>query len=582
MLKQALKLFFQKNNFIFIILILFGVIVRFLWLDRIPVGITHDDADVVLSAKSLWVSGRDISGTSFPSTLFFNKTPGKISALPSVLLSPILGPLPLNLFSIHFVYTLINLLTIIFIAGISYNFFKDIKFSLAIVLAGLFNPWFFVYSRYPTEAPFALLFTVIGIYLLFKEKARGVFLSTLFFILSFYSYFGAKVAIPLVFPLLLLIRYFSKGYDLLNLKSYILSFLFFVLVVGGYFFVVLRSPESTFSQRAVGEFIFSDMSQYQSQVNETRRASIDFPFKNLFFNKYILVSKEITQKYFGWLSPDYLFLSGDSVSVYRFGEHGLFYFIDILLVAIGISYFVIQRVKKPRIYIYILITLILIAPLGSSISRVGNSYFFRSFLLIPVAITLIAGGLYFISIKLSPMFTNLVLVAYLIFFLNFLVFYFFRYPVKQQDNQFLEGRVLSSYIQRSVSKGVRAIVHTQDQLSTYHLYLFYGGFKNQQLLPFTSQFFDIKTTDTYMTNNCDSKDNGVVKIFETKLNCPKIEDDYVIIQNQKDAGAQYLIYNDKVCGGMILETYRRVHNVSDYAIETMTDKEFCNRWIFKE
>lgn len=579
MLKQVLRQFFQKNNFVLVTLILFGVIVRFLWLDKIPVGITHDDADVVLSAKSLWVSGRDISGTTFPTTLFFNKTPGKISGLPSVILAPIIGSTSLNLFYVHFVYVLVNILTIFFIARIVFNFSKDTRLYLITLFIGLFNPWLFVYSRYPTEAPFALLFALIGINLLFKENVKNILLSSAFFVLSFYSYFGAKVAIPAVFPILLSIRFFMHGRDWKNIKTYLISILIFAIAVGGYFFIVLRSPESTFSQRAVGEFVFSDMGRYQTQVDELRRASLEFPVKILFFNKYTLLAKEIAQKYIGWLSLDYLFLSGDAVSVYRLAEHGLFYLIDLILIFFGIFYF--ANTKNNKTLVFALLSLVLIAPIGSAVSGIGNSYFFRSFLLIPVLITILASGLYFMTAKIKPVFTNILLAIYLILFINFLIFYFFRYPVKQQDNQFLEGRVLSSYIHRSDAKGVRSLVYSQDPLSMYHLYLFYNGFKNQQLLPFTSQFFDIKTTDTYMTNNCDLKGNGEVKIFETKLNCPKIGDDYVIIQNQKDAGAQYLIYNDKVCTNAKLDTYRRDHKISDLSIERMTDQEFCNRWIFK-
>lgn len=583
MLKKVLKLFFQENKTIVLsLLILIGIFVRFLWLDKIPVGITHDDADVILSAKSFWETGKDISGTSFPASLFFNKTPGKISGLPSALMAPILGPFNLSLFNIHLVYVVVNLLTVLLLSLISFNFFRNTKLSLAIFTVGLLNPWLFVYSRYPTEAPFALLFCLFGVYFLFKEKSLNILWSTIFFILSFYSYFGAKVAIPIVFPTMLLLRYFEKGREWKKIKIYILSILIFLVAIGGYFFVVLGSPESTFNKRAVGEFIFSDLGQYQTQVNEIRRASIEFPLKNLFFNKYTLLLKDVSNKYIGWISPDFLFNSGDQVSVYRLGEHGLFYILDLVFVLAGIYWLASLKNNKSLFYTLVLLSFVLIASIGSAISKVGTSYFFRSFLLIPATITLLGFGLHFLRTKLSTFKFSVILIVYALLFVNFLVFYFFRYPVKQQDNQFLEGRILSSYLERAKLKGSDSVVFTQDQLSTYHLYLFYDRFSGYQLIPFTQQFLDIKTDSVYFTNNCDfsaSKEN--TKIFETKLNCPKNGDDYIIVQNQKDAGSQYLIYNDKVCADMNLDTYRRDHRVSDFSIETMNDQEFCNRWIFK-
>lgn len=581
MLKQVSKLFFQENNLLLLILIILGIFVRFLWLDKIPVGITHDDADVVLSAQSFWQTGMDISGSPFPSSLFFNKTPGKISGLPSVLISPVIGFFGLNLSNIHLIYVFVNLLTILFIVLLVRYFIDDPKVLSLVATAGLFNPWLFAYSRYPTEAPFALLFVVIAIYLIFRQRAWNILFSTLFFVLSFYSYFGAKVAIPVLYPIMLIIRYFQQNKDFKNIKIYLISLAVFVFTVGGYFYVVLNSKESTFSQRASSEFVFSNISLYQSKVDEIRRASIDFPLKKLFFNKYVLLADDVSKRYVGWLSPDFLFVSGDPVSVYHFEEHGVFYLVDLVLLILGIFYIAFKKEKKINFCLAVGIPLLLVAPIGSSISRVGLSYFFRSFLIIPVFITLISFGLDFINSKTTKLIFNLFLLIYLIFFINFLAFYFFRYPVKQQDNQFLEGRILSSYVKRSAALNQKSDIYATDPLSTYHLITFYNGFKNPKLLTFVDQFSDIQDQYLKISAKCMLEANQSLKIYETKLNCPKLGAKYLIIQNQKDAGSQFVIYNDKVCSDMSLDSYRRDHLVSDFSIENMTNQEFCNRWIFK-
>ncbi len=590
MLRKALKQFFQNDKFyifgffVLSLIVLLGIVTRFLWLDKIPVGITHDDADVVLSAKSFWEMGTDISGTKFPTSLFFNKTSGKISGLPSFILAPLLGLFSLNLLTVHFVYIVINLLTIFFIAIISYQFFKNKKIAVFVFVAGLLNPWLFIYSRYPTEAPFALLFAVVAIYFAFKENPTNIFWSTMFFVLSFYSYFGAKVVVPIIYPITLGLRFLEKRE---NLKSYILPVLVFLVMVVGYFVVVVGSPQSTFRQRASGEFVFSDMGIYQTGVDEMRRASIEFPAKNIFFNKYTILFKDMSSKYVGWTSPDFLFNAGDSVSVYRLGEHGLFYFVDIIFVLSGILYISSQKNNKSKIFAFLLLSLVAVAPLGSALSRVGSSYFFRSFLLIPVSILLIGSGFYFFYTKFSKlrffwMVVVLLIVSYILLFLNFAAFYFFRYPVRDQDNQFLEGRILTSYIERSNSYG-KTFVFAGDTLSTYHLYLFYNGFKNAEAIPYTAQFSDISLKDIYFTNNCDFITGPHdISIFETKLNCPKKSQNYLIIQNQKDAGSQFIIYNDKVCSNSNIEFYRRDHKLSDFNVESMSNDEFCNRWIFKD
>src|SRR3990172_7963576 len=68
-------------------LLLLGTVTRFLWLDRFPVGISHDEAEVLLSAKTYWLFGTDISSTSFPKSIFTNLTSGGLSGLPSFLLT---------------------------------------------------------------------------------------------------------------------------------------------------------------------------------------------------------------------------------------------------------------------------------------------------------------------------------------------------------------------------------------------------------------------------------------------------------------------------------------------------------------
>jgi hypothetical protein len=92
MLKKVLTQYL-KNNFLLTILILIGLFFHFYYLNIFPIGLTHDDADVVVSMRTLANSGNDVSGVSFPSLLFF------LGLL--ALISPIFKIFDLNLFNIH-------------------------------------------------------------------------------------------------------------------------------------------------------------------------------------------------------------------------------------------------------------------------------------------------------------------------------------------------------------------------------------------------------------------------------------------------------------------------------------------------
>jgi hypothetical protein len=226
-----------------------------------------------------------------------------------------------------------------------------------------------------------------------------------------------------------------------------------------------------------------------------------------------------------------------------------------------------------------------VAPIGSSISIMGTSYFFRAFLLIPVGVMIIGYGMYYLytnilKIKYYLLFILLFLL-YLLFFINFLVFYFFRYPVKQQDNQFLEERILASYLTRAKNKGLTVGVDVANTISSYNLYTFYSGSLDRKFIPHFEGSIGINLTGIKFTDNCKADAASEIQIYDIKLNCPKEKDRYVVIQNQKDAGYQYYIYNDKVCENEKLDVYRRTHELRDYAVENLTDAQFCNKWIFK-
>lgn len=559
MLKKALQQFLKDNLLVFILIII-GLFFHFLYLDIFPVGLTHDDADVVLSMKTLSDSGVDVSGVGFPNLLFFNKTQGNISGLASFLISPIFKLFELDLFSIHFVYVIINIASLILLSYLVYLLSKNEKLSLYIFLIGLFNPWMFAYSRYPTEAPIALLFVLIALVFFFSKLNSGLLLSSVFFILSFYSYYGAKIAIIILFPLLLLI---------FRPKKYLFSLPVFILGVASYFLVSIFNTNSTLSKRLGNELIFKNIETYQQRTDEFRKISLEQKYKYLFLNKYVFLGEDVFKKYIGWMSPSILFFEGDPVSVYRFSDHGLFYILDAILFIFGFIYFVLYA-KENKKLIVLSMLLFIIAPIGSSISNIGTSYFFRSFLLL-IPLTILTGsGLYYLQFILEKhnkkIFWYAFIILYTLFFVRFLNFYFVRYLVYSQENNFFSERILSSYIKRVGEIKIISLKIVNEE-SFINLHKFY----NREL-----------RGNIVITNDCSLIDNEGVAIYDSVLSCSNLQKDYLVIVNQKDSGVVYKIFGDSLCSNTVLTPFKREHKLSDYKVESMSDSEFCNRWIQKQ
>ncbi len=577
MLKKLLKRYFPDKKYLpFVVIIILLIFVRFLWLGKFPVGVNHDEVDVILSAKSYWKFGTDLSGVPFPKSLFITNTRAGLSGLPSFLLSPVYGPLTLTASLARIPYVILSILIAFEIAIIVQIFTKNTKVSLTSFLIALINPWLYIYSRSPTEAPLSLFFTLLGIIFLFRNS-KSFYYSLIFFALSFFSYQAAKPVVPLlVFGLLVIHRKFFSNK---TAKNYIIYSLIFAGIIISFLICSSVISGSTLSYRK-NELIFLNLNRYSDIVNEQRRASLDFNYKSLFFNKYIELSKDFLKKYIGALSPSYLFFTGDQYVTME--EHGFFYFLDLPFIFMGFVGLLKLKKKYERQLFYIILLLLVIAPISASLSLIGNQYIFRSFLLPPLFIILIAFGIEFIIsyFNRNKIVILVISLCYIFSFIYFLTIFFFRYSIKQQENHSLGERIVSDYLIRAAKNKGYIYVSADYPYAAFYEYVFFSSYLDQvKVLPSVNAS-EYEAGQIIFSGNCISK-AGVNLLEERALKCEDKASDFLVIEHQKDAGAIFRIYNDTLCKGTVLTPYRRSHLISDYDIEKMDNTTFCNRWINK-
>ncbi len=545
------------------------IAVRFLWLDKFPPGFNHDEADVVLSAKNYWISGADISGIKFPISLFATKTQAGLAGLPSLITAPFLGIFNLNLFSARFIFVIVNIITGIFLSLVVFRLSKNKNLSIISFVVFLANPWSFIYARSLTEAPFALLFVLAGTYFLFGSNGKKIFFSLIFFIFAFFSYFGAKPLLPiLVFFLLGIHKHVTKK---TRLVFYVIYFSVFLLVFASYFIF-------GHSARA-GELIFSNLNKYSSVINDQRRMSIDFLGNGIFNNKVVSLIWEMVGKYFGAYSPDYLFFGGDPRSTYRLGNHGMFYLLDGVFVIIGI-YALAKQKKDRKGLLYFISVLFMIGPIGSVVSAIENSYIFRSFLLIPGFVILISLGIYYLIQNLFPrkrIFVILgITLVYLILILNFFNFYFFKFSITQQENNFFSERILTNYLFRSKNK---VVVVVGSPVQIFQQYLFFSGYLNTHRATPIAESGKYFIDNILITSDCSDVNFQDTFAVSSQVKCDIKLTKFIEIQDEKDAGVIFKIYNDKMCSFLKLDPWRRFNLLSDYSVEKLTNANFCERWL---
>lgn len=521
-----------KWYWVFLIIFL---IPHFLFLGRFPVGMNHDEAEVMMSAISFSQANTDYSGVSFPRSLFQSKTEAGIASLASYLLSFIIFIFPQNTLMFRIYFVLINLATVYVLARLVRELTNnDLLFKL-IILLGLISPWMFYYSRATTEAPFALLLSLLGIYYMVRKEPK-MGLSAGSFILAFFSYYGAKVVVP---PLAILTYlFFYKDKNLKKSLSYLLLIITPLIVT-----LMFTSRE--------GELIFSDLDNYSQITNEIRRTSISTPITFLVFNKYYFLGLEMVRKFFMVFEINTLFYRGDPRATYNLEWHGLLYLIDAAAVVTGVYALAKKKFKKLAI---LLVVFLISAPLATTLSQIETSIIFRGFLVPIIFVVLAAVGLLHFKKYLIP-----IMFIYLVFFINFLMIYFTLNPVRQQENNYFSEKVLAEYIKREGKKA------TIVAASPYQINLMLELYKTKKIYK--------------AINVCPELDESLL-IIESRMECEYKGEPYVI-QQQKDSGAIFKIYNGSLCEGVQLNEWRRTHEFSDYRLSIMRDNEFCERWIQK-
>jgi hypothetical protein len=537
---------------------------------------SHDEIEYSVNGLSYRYTGKDLSGIGLPLSIFRTQTEGRISVVPALMISFYSIFINVTELSLRLLYWFIGIVSSIVFYKIVIRLF-DKKIAQYSLIIFLINPWTFDLFRWIDNTSWALLFTLLGIYLFLSTIKNNTHISLGFFILAFLSYHAVKI----IFIPLLLILFIYKYFILRERRKKYLWFLisglvFFIL----YLIVEYKLPGEPVSGR-MNDIVFLNTEYLSDATNLERRTTLDSVFQNIFSNKLTSAYKIMIQKYFTAFSPDTLLFSGDVRSTYTFGEHGFFYLLDIILLMFGI----LKAFKIYKKQLLLIALLMLISPLATSVSGVEASVFNRSFLLIPEVIVLIGIGISGITEMKKSLAKYFILVIYAISVINFANFYFFHFPVAQQENHYFSEKLLSLYLNRMNNEKVT--VYAPENRSLALNYIFYSKVGRTDAV---SRFSDnyrlnpnsITIGNIIFTNNCELGNGNGINIYHRNMNCTgKDNKNAVVIQNQKDSGGIFFIHNDYLCKNVLLTTYRRIHKIDDYNLSGMGNTVFCNRWINK-
>lgn len=555
------------------LILVFALLIRIAFLNFIPTGMTNDELHFILNTKAVYYNFTDIKGKWNPLSL--TTIPGESSSeLTFLLLAPIIGPLPTNLFTARLPFILLSIVTIYLLYLISKKLFNQ-KIALATALVCVVNPWSIYVGRTSFDAPLAVFFFILTLYLLLKLKHWWIMVTIIPSFLAFYTYVGTKI---LFLPFIIICSIFCYFY--VNHRRYFPQYL--ILTLSCLFLIIffLSGLKHQPSGGRLTELTNPNSQQIINLVDIQRNLTINTPLKSIFSNRYQLYLTKFSQKYINSFSPDVLFLRGDPTFYVSLWNHGYFYFIDFFLIVLGLCYLFLK--SKPT-FIF-LISLILIAPIPEAIrSDTIPAYAFHSALQYPLLSILIGLGVLSISKKIIY---AILLSLYLISFLNFINVYFFQYPLYQSEGFNFSRQVVSQYLMR-LPKDTTAYILSHEPESLFRNYLFYSNnYKRTSYGSIKDQYQNQNRTEfTYnrlhFANKFPSLPNNQLLITDKEISPSSFgQISRLSINRLSDKVEIYSIFNDLLCHPPSPSVVPKYH-FPDLNLPSLSSIQFCSKYISK-
>lgn len=576
-----------------------GLILRFGYIQQIPLAYYHDELDYVLTGESLARYGSDLSGTWNPWSLRPAHTKNVLAELTPVIHAAVQSIFGLGVASGHLPAAIFGLFSVLAAGWVVWLLFGNASIAAFFMLILWISPWHVHISRTGYEAGISLFFQLIAVGGLLaygknfrRSRARQIgwlSLSILGIIIGFFTYHGAKITIPvltLVTLAIIYLQHFRK-----NIQSFIAPACLVVCAVGALLLYTQHGISQNHFEDRQSELIFSG--QYLSEVvNQTRLLSLSFPGSQLAINKATVLFWEATKRWTSVFDLNRLVSTGlESGFQFSLYVHGFWYVSWMMLLIIGSFTMIKHDVTGWKPWL----ALIVLSPVASVLS-ISYQSIFRSAFTYAIILAPIAFGLQFLWRKYEK--KPLILVGICgVLILETLWFgtqYFGRYGIISADNHYFEDRLLSAYVRLAsqenqeifigidtpeVYRRARAIIAynnllgslTQSERKQFEnpdaLSYSFGSITVSHSCPDSETVqSSVLILRPEMLENCDITPSG------TTITVPALA-------SPIDSGTYFLLLNDTVCHQQQKATYVYTKNLNDYAVESLSATQFCSTWV---
>ncbi|EKD86804.1 MAG: glycosyl transferase family 39 [uncultured bacterium] len=469
------------NKIFLVLIIALAAFLRLYNITGVPPQPTLDEVSIGYNAYSILNTGADEYGTRIPVLLraYDDWRP----ALYVYLVIPFISIFGLDVLSVRLPSVLMSILTVgavYFLVkeltkGAKAIRLKELNLDIPVIATFLFaiSPWHIYLSRLGHEVNASFSFLIFGILFFFRfldKKNWNIYLSSIFFALSFAAYQSSKIIIPILL-LVLFLLYFRK---LLRTKMHV--------VIAGFLGVLIIIPViiSSFDDNALirfkGTSLMGNSPAYFEKVSEryfkdkTDGNLLGYVFDNRKAASILLLSNA----HLSHFSPNWLFFN-EGEDPFKTPTLGLLYLFELPLIFVSLLFLLRSGISIKSILF--LASWALIAVLPGSVTT-GYPHAMRAYALLPIPQILAAIGFLSILIflkekRLQFLFASSSLLVATISVLWFFHSYFYLLP-RELSQQFQFG-VINALNQIRTMEGdyKQIVVSNKDALfESYMFYLF--------------------------------------------------------------------------------------------------------------
>jgi 4-amino-4-deoxy-L-arabinose transferase-like glycosyltransferase len=571
---------FSRHTLALLFLFILAIIPRFLWLGTIPNGISNDEVNMIYNAKALFFTGAGLTGNTSP----FIITPNYPKAeLISVLISPIIGPLPFSLFNARMPFALLGVAYVLLLYAIT----KKLVGSHAAWLTGIVaatNPWNIFFTRTTYDAPITTFFLLLAFFMMFSFNGWKKMWSIIPLGIGLFVYLGMSMIFPFFILITTLFCWMNDKHK--NMQPYLTILVLSALLFIQFFFILQRPGAG--SRR--NELFTPSSSSIAPIVNYQRRASVQNPMTNIYANKFVVYGTELFRKYLNAFSPNELFLIGDPKPIFSVHNHGLFYPTDLILIAAGAWFLFTYR----RNVFWLLTALIAIAPIPAILSSLDTSYSSRAYLMQPALLIIAGCGLAQIielakRKKILYVTASLLVIITLTELVNYGYIYFLRNPIDNSESNAFSTHIMSYYAKAENSSGRTVRLLSTNPETGFKQYILYNNLftkvnaadiarqysPGKQMFQWNNFYSSVCPDETSLTTSTVITEGDNPCKTYTPKGSP------MIIPILDDAGSVYKIYNGLTCDDMQLERFPHDIHFNDFKIDNLSTENLCKKFIIR-